>query len=255
MDEKTGFPDESELVLCTVTSVQHHSVFVRIEEYGINGMIHISEVAPGRIRNIRDYVVESKSIVCKVLRVDNVRGHIDLSLRRVSESQRRKKINELKKEKLAEKIVEVAARNINMDSKELYKVVSTPIFELFPNLFDCFTEIVKGDFLISELNLPKNASDELESVILDRLKPQIIISKGKLSLVSYAPNGVLVIKASLKKSIDLGAAVAYLGGGTYSLAVEDDTYKAAEASLEKASEAAINYIESQGGEGEFSKSK
>ncbi|TAL53018.1 MAG: S1 RNA-binding domain-containing protein, partial [Nanoarchaeota archaeon] len=94
--QKKGFPPESELVLCTVTNVQGHSVFVKIEDYGISGMIHISEVAPGRIRNIRDYVKEGKLIVCKVLRVNKERGHVDLSLRRVTESQKRAKIADRK---------------------------------------------------------------------------------------------------------------------------------------------------------------
>ena len=65
--KKQGYPEEEELVLCTVTNVQHHSVFVNIDEYNLSGMIHISEVSPGRIRNIRDYVKEGKVIVCKVL--------------------------------------------------------------------------------------------------------------------------------------------------------------------------------------------
>ena len=82
--KKEGFPEEDELVMCTVTQVQFHSVFVTLDEYDKGGMIHISEVSPGRIRNIRDFVREGKKIVCKVLRVNEEKGHIDLSLRRVT---------------------------------------------------------------------------------------------------------------------------------------------------------------------------
>ncbi|MBI2651000.1 hypothetical protein HYX01_00865 [Candidatus Woesearchaeota archaeon] len=49
--QKKGFPEEDELVMCTVLKVQYHSVLVGLDEYGKNGMIHISEVSPGRIRN------------------------------------------------------------------------------------------------------------------------------------------------------------------------------------------------------------
>ena len=90
--KKQGFPEESELVMCTVSNIQYHSVFADLDEYGRQGMIHISEISPGRIRNIRDYVKEGKKIVCKVLRVNSERGHIDLSLRRVNEAQRKNKI-------------------------------------------------------------------------------------------------------------------------------------------------------------------
>ena len=56
--KKQGFPEESELVLCTVKKILDHSVFVGLDEYNnLEGMIHISEVSPGRIRNIRDHFI------------------------------------------------------------------------------------------------------------------------------------------------------------------------------------------------------
>ena len=117
--KKQGFPEESELVLCTVTSVQYHSVIVDIEEYGRSGLIHISEVSPGRIRNIRDFVKEGKKVVCKVLRVKEEKGYIDLSLRRVNESEKRRKIESIKREQNAEKIVEIAALKLGLKTEEL----------------------------------------------------------------------------------------------------------------------------------------
>ena len=50
---RENYPAEDELVLCTVTKVLNHAVFVNLDEYDKGGLIHISEVAPGRIRNIR----------------------------------------------------------------------------------------------------------------------------------------------------------------------------------------------------------
>ena len=255
MDEKSKLPEEGEMVKCTVTSVQSHSVFALIDEYKITGMIHISEVAPGRIRNIRDYVVEGRSIICKVLRVNSERGHVDLSLRRVSESQRRNKINEIKKEKLAEKLVEVVAGNIGVESKVLYSQISTKVHEHFYLLFECFTEIVRGTFPISGLKLPKNVSDELKKVVLDRLKPEIIISRGKLKLTSYAPDGVEVVRVALKKAIHAGAETRYMGGGSYSLSCTASNHKAAESALNKAAGAALDFIKSKHGSGEFLDSK
>ena len=107
MNKKKDYPEEADLVLCTVSKIYPHCVFVNIDDYsGKQGMIHISEVSPGRIRNIHDYVRMGKKVICKVLRVNLEKGHIDLSYRRVTESQRRNKVNELKQEQKAEKIVE-----------------------------------------------------------------------------------------------------------------------------------------------------
>ena len=43
--EKKGFPEEGELLLCTVTKIFGHSVFVNIDECNRSGMIHISEIS------------------------------------------------------------------------------------------------------------------------------------------------------------------------------------------------------------------
>ncbi len=255
VEQKKGFPEEGEILQCTVTSVQSHSIFVRLDEYGINGMIHISEVAPGRIRNIRDFVMEGKSVICKVLRVNPERGHVDLSLRRVSESQKRNKINELKKEKFAEKLLEVVAENLSIDAKLLHATVSEKVKEHFYLLFECFTEVAKGVFSISELGLEKRIADELKKVILDRLKPEVIVSKGKLTIQSYLPDGVEVVKAALKQAADTGAELKYFGGGVYAISCKAGNYKESEALLNKAAEKAMKYIKSKHGTGEFSEAE
>ena len=136
--KKQGFPEEGDSVLCTVTSVQYHSVFVNIDEYGKSGMIHISEVSPGRIRNIRDFVKEGKKIVCKVLRVNEEKGYIDLSLRRVNESEKRRKIDDIKKEQNSEKIVELAAQKIGIKTEQLYKEILDKISMDYASLHEFF---------------------------------------------------------------------------------------------------------------------
>ena len=60
---RSGFPQEHEIVLCTVNKILTHSIFVGLDEYDKQGMLHISEVSPGRIRNLRDFVEEGKKIV------------------------------------------------------------------------------------------------------------------------------------------------------------------------------------------------
>src|SRR3989338_2593648 len=97
--KKKGLPEENSIVLCTVKKILFHSIFVELDEYEHQeGMIHISEIAPGRIRNIRDYVIEGKKLVVQVLRVDKERRQVDLSLRRVPLSLRNKKNEEYKEE-------------------------------------------------------------------------------------------------------------------------------------------------------------
>ena len=92
---RKGYPEVGEFVIVTVKTVKPYGAFVTLDEYdNKEGFIHIGEIAAGWIKYIRDYVREGQKLVCKVLRVDPGRGHIDLSLKRVNEHQRREKIQE-----------------------------------------------------------------------------------------------------------------------------------------------------------------
>lgn len=251
--KKSNFPEIDEFVYCIVTSVQSHSVFVRLEEYSVGGMIHISEVAPGRIRNIRDFVVENKPVVCKVIGVNQERGHIDLSLRRVTESQRRAKINDIKQEQKSEKIVELVAKQLNIPALELYGQISAKIEGKFESLFETFLAVSKEEFKMSDLGLPENISKALNEAVMQRIKPPVVEVKGKLAITSYDPDGVGVVKGALNLAAQEGVGVSYLGAGTYLLKVVASNYKDAEQVMAKASAAATNFIEKKGGEWKFDK--
>jgi len=251
--KKKGFPEVDELVFCTVTSVQSHSVFVRLEEYGSSGMIHISEVSPGRIRNIRDFVIENKTVVCKVIGINMERGHIDLSLRRVNEGQRRAKINSIKQEQKAEKIVELVAKQLSMQPQQLYEQVYQGVSDRFGSVFEAFLALSKGELAVSGLGLPKEAAEPLADAVMQRIKPPVVEVKGKLSVRSYEPDGVSAVRAALKEAVKAGADVSYLGAGTYLLKVSAENYKSAEAILSGASSAAVASILRGEGEASFVK--
>ncbi len=253
--KKKGFPEISELVMCTVTSVQHHSVFCKLDEYDFTGMIHISEVSPGRIRNIRDFVKEGKVIVCKVLSVNREKGHIDLSLRRVTDSQQRGKINELKQQQKAEKIVEFVAQKLKIKPEEAFNSISSNILKHYASLFACFNDVVEGKVNLEKFGIPKNIAEELDSVIKQRLKPAEVEIKGVLHIRSYASDGVEVVKASLKKAVAEGVELKYIGAGKYSIVVKAPDYKKAEAKIASSAKAAIAHIISKQGIGEFVKEK
>lgn len=232
--QKVGIPEEGEIVLCTVTSVQHHSVFVKIDEYAKTGMIHISEISPGRIRNIRDYVVENKVIVCKVLRVNEERGHIDLSLRRVSEGQRREKINEIKQEQKAEKIIEFVAKEIKIKKDQLFDQIQENIFKNYPTVYSCFEDVINDDKVLEKIGISKDLSSKLVEVIKIRIKPPEVLINAKMILSCYESEGVELVKKLLMEiNNNEGVEVVYLGGGNYSFSIKDSDYKSAEKKIKE----------------------
>src|SRR3989338_1495451 len=220
--KKKGFPEEDELVMCTVTKVQFHSVFANLDEYEKSGMIHISEVSPGRIRNIRDFVKEGKKVVCKVLRVNEEKGHIDLSLRRVTETQKRNKVDETKQEQKAEKILEFVAKDLNIDIKKLFEDLSENVFKKYASLYDFFQHVVTDSNAIKDAGIDVKIAKKLEEAVKLRIKETGVKIEGKLKLTSFAPNGVDFIKEALKRAEEIGKeniSIKYLGAGSYSVVV------------------------------------
>lgn len=235
--QQKGFPQEEELVLCTVTGLQTHSVFCTLDEFGgRTGMIHISEIAPGRIKNIREHVTKGKKLVCKVINVNKEKGYIDLSLRRVSETQKRQKANEIKREQLSEKIIEQYARQEKKDVKKLYKDIAKVIMPKYGRLAACFEKVAKDQESLETLGVNKKTADALTRAIHERMKPEERIIEGDLVLTSYAPNGAELIRDLLVKT-KLG--ISYRGAGTYHVQVKSDDFKKAEKQLKKAIDGAL----------------
>ena len=244
---KEGLPEDGELVWCTVTSVQYHSVFVTMDEYGKTGMIHISEVSPGRIRNIRDFVREGKKIVCKVLRINKEKEQVDLSLRRVTETQKREKINLVKHERKSEKMIEQFAKKTNQNFKELYQDVFSKVSKRYDSLTSCFSDVVAGNTTLEKLGVNSKIAKELTFVLEQRIKPEEVVIGGVLQMTTYEPNGVELVKEALKKaSVNGQVKIKYTGAGKYAVSVISSDYKKAEAILKEATTKAIDFFGKHG---------
>jgi translation initiation factor 2 subunit 1 len=242
--KRKDYPQESEIVVCKVTNVQFHSVFVNLEEYGKSGMLHISEVSPGRIRSVRDYVSEGKIIVCKVLRIDKKQGHIDVSLRRVNENQRKDKLSCVKQEQKAEKICDFVAEKLKIDPKSFYEKVSKIIFENYEYLHEAFNDYVVDEFDLASLKLPKKEFDLLDEIIRQRIKPPTVEIKAKIKIECYEGDGLLKVKKILNeiKSQNETIKISYLGAGTYMFEIMGDDYTEIQPYYEGAEKIIEKYI-------------
>jgi len=244
---REGFPEEGEIVFCTVTKIQYHAVTVQLDEYDKPGLIPISEVSPGRIRNIRDFVQENKKIVCKVIKVDRDRQQIDVSLRRANESQKRAKADAIKQEQKAEKIIIGLAEKNKLNQEELYRKVAGPILKHHAWIFDAFSDFVEKHESLEALGVDKQLAQELESMIKDKIKPKQVSLVEKMDFKTYSENGLELMKASFAKAKEAvpNLQVAYLGGGTYRLLFTAKEYKDAESLVDKAHESIQKFLGKQ----------
>jgi translation initiation factor 2 subunit 1 len=194
-----------DIVLCTVERIQGTSVFVIIEGIG-EGNIVFSEIAPGRIRNIREYVVPKKRIVCKVLRMSQS-GNIELSLRRVTQKETKEILDEYKQEKSYESIFR---KIMGEQSKEAIIKIKEK------NRFYDFVEASKENPKELEKEIGKSYAEKILE-ILKTNKKKISIAKKEIKLTTHEPNGLELIKEILK---DPELNIRYIAAGKYSIEAE-----------------------------------
>jgi len=249
------WPEEGDLVVCTVENIKDFVAFVSLDEYnGRQGLIPISEIATGWIKYIRDHIREGQKIVCKVLNVDRSRGHIDLSLKDVNEHQRREKIREWKNESKAKKWIGFVAK----EAGEPAEAIEDAILKKYGVFYPVFEDlVVDGEAVLKKLGLSKKASEALSHIASENVKVPRVEVMGSLTLTSTQPDGVSVIRKALKsaeiKLTGVDIELLYLGAPNYRIKVTAPDYKKAGKALEKAAGAAIAVVEKAGGEGKLTK--
>ena len=207
-----------DVVLCTVDRIVGTIVFVRIEEGNHEGSIIISEIAPGRIRNLRDYVVPKKKIVCKILRISD-NGNIDLSLRRVTQKEKKEVLEKSKQEKSYTSILRsILKEKADKTIKEILNEES--IFS--------FLEEAKKDSARLEKLVGKEDTEKILEILKIQKEKRVIIKK-EFFLTTTEPDGLEKIKNALEKPEDID--IKYISAGKYSIKAESENAKETDTKL------------------------
>ena len=70
MSKNDNWPEEGELLVCTVKNVRENGAYLTLDSYeGKEGFVFIGEVAAGWVKNIRSHVREGQRVVAKVIEV------------------------------------------------------------------------------------------------------------------------------------------------------------------------------------------
>ena len=117
-EHKPEWPEPGDLVIATIETVTDYGAYAKLDEFDKRGLLHVSEISSSWISNIRDFVREGQKMVLKVLRVDLEKGHIDLSLRRVTKRERIEKVLSWKKERKAEALLRGVAEKLGLTNEE-----------------------------------------------------------------------------------------------------------------------------------------
>jgi translation initiation factor 2 alpha subunit (eIF-2alpha) len=211
--------NEDDIILGTVERITSTTIFVKLEN-NQEGTIILSEIAPGRIKNLRAYVVPNKKIVCKVLRISG--SHIDLSLRRVKSKEKKQVLEKYKQEKTAKS----ALRSI---LKEDAKSTEEKILKNFESVFD-FMSQSKEDSNLIEKYIPKKFQEQIKKI--SKKKSKELEIKKEIKLKCLQNNGLSTIKQIMNiKNPNLK--IIYITAGKFQLTLKGKQYKEINKQLEE----------------------
>ena len=226
-------PEESEIVLATVTKVMDHGAYVTLDEYDdIQGFLHISEIAPGWIRSISRFVRDGEKKVLLVKKVNSKRGDIDLSLKQISKDQKKQKLKEVKKFEKGKTLLQNVQDKAKLSDEEIEKL-EDKIFSKFDSVYDAFIEIGRnGIESVKELKLAKKTATVIEE-ICSKIKLPSVEIRGIMEITNEKMDGVEIIKKILLDELkkDPTINITYLGAPKYRLSITSDNFKSAEKTL------------------------
>jgi len=209
------FPEVDDVVMVNVKSIAEMGAYVRLLEYNdIEGMILLSELSRRRIRSINKLIRVNRDERVVVIRVDEEKGYIDLSKRRVSAEEAKKCENRYSKAKCVYSIIR---HTIELLHKEGNMVKIEDLFERTvwkldkqykrenekcKASYDIFKKAVEDPDVLNELEISDQEREILMKNINRRLTPQAMKIRADISVSCFAYEGVDAVKRALKAGLE-----------------------------------------------------
>jgi translation initiation factor 2 subunit 1 len=259
--KKPEWPETGDLAIATVQEVTDYGAYVKLDEYEKRGLLHVSEISSSWIRNIRDFVREGQKLFVKVLRVETEKGHIDVSLRRVTKRERIEKIMFWKKERKAEALIRGVAEKIGLRPEEVQEKAGGPMEKEY-GLYDAFEKAVReGEDVLTKIGVPAEMAKAIVEVGSERIRVPMVKVKGTVELHCSKPNGAKILKDAFleakKTEKTRGTKIRFyvIAAPKYSIEVMAESYKRAEETLQKIADNVTSNIVKSGGQGSFKREK
>ncbi|HDD46232.1 MAG TPA: S1 RNA-binding domain-containing protein [Candidatus Aenigmarchaeota archaeon] len=248
--KKSGNPEVGELVVCKITKLNPNSAYAELLEYPEkNGIIHISEVASRWVKNIKEFLKLNQYVVCKVIYFDG--KMVSLSIKRVRKEDASRKLDEFKKERRAEKMLEMAAKLINKTIDDVYREIGDVVENEFGSFEKLIDIAMKNEDMLASKGISKEWIDAIKNIVEKSRTKKVYEVKCMLELFSYKPDGIELIKNVLKQAEIRGVEIKYISAPKYMLIGRGENYKELKVSVTEICNRIVKEIERLGGKGKF----
>jgi len=248
-DLANDWPDEGDLVVCSVKSVKENGAYLDLDSYPAReGFVFIGEIATGWVRNIRAHLREGQRVVAKVIGIKKERDSITLSIKSVSEERRRDALQSWKNEQRASQIMRVASERIGWDEVKT-SAVSDEMKEAFGTLYGALEECAITESALEDAGFEGGWIAVVTELAIENIVPPFVEIRGLFEIKVWGPEGVEAISGALQAAEDCAKGEEevtltchYDGAPNYRVDIKAPDYPSAEAIWEAAQEAATNKI-------------
>jgi translation initiation factor 2 subunit 1 len=236
LSSEQPLPEPGEVVVCTVREITSHGIYVNLDQYdGTNGFLHVSEISTGWVRNIDRVAKVSQKLILKVIRINKARREIDLSLRQVTNEERRAKVIEWKREERALTIMDAVKKKLGVDDARL-KEMKQKLEAGFGTLYEALEAAArKGDKALVSAGLSEKEAKVLAEIAGEKIIPPRYEVGALVEVSSRSPEGIEQVKKTLLAAANAPSAevhITYAGAPRYRVRITADDYKQAEKALD-----------------------
>jgi translation initiation factor 2 subunit 1 len=236
LSTESPLPEPGEVVVCTVREITSHGIYVNLDQYdGTNGFLHVSEISTGWVRNIDRVAKVSQKLILKVIRINRTRREIDLSLRQVTNEERRAKVIEWKREERALAIMDAVKNKAGFDDAHA-KAVKQKLEEQFGTLYAALeTAAKKGDKGLAPAGLPDKEVKLIAEIAAEKIVPPKYEVGALVEVSSRSSEGIEQVKKTLLAAASVSSAevhISYAGAPRYRVRITADDYKQAEKAMD-----------------------
>ena len=228
-------PGDGEYIIGRVVEVKDFGANLDLLEFPEHrAFVHISEVASGWVKYIRDFIREGQMVVAKVTKVKKGSNIVDASVRQVSGHKKQERIRAWKNEQKASKLLELVSKKSKTKIEVLEGEIRNSMRDTYGSLYLAFETAVmdessfkkewKGKWVLSFID-----------VAIDNVTPPHVSIGGMLDLVSYYTKGAEKIRKALTKpkavNEDTTLKITSNVSPSYRISIKAPNYKPAEYEL------------------------
>ncbi|MGC8572236.1 MAG: S1 RNA-binding domain-containing protein [Candidatus Micrarchaeia archaeon] len=234
MEEKR-IPKIGEVVMATVNKIMPFGAYCKLLEYNnLDAYLPIKEVSSGWIKNIHEFIHEGQTIVCKVVFYDENKQTIDISIKKVTPTESKQKLDSYNLEK---RLIGLFARAVNVAklSDEKKAQLNEKIIDTFGNYTNFMRNANAKTKEYNSLKLPKSLKDALEETLKSTQQKRTydVSYIMKLSL-DDTRNGINILKDLFSKAESYGVSIKYISAPKYYMTAEGTSYVEAEKKIKNA---------------------